>query len=240
MVPPPKLKGRKRALGQDAGPHERAMEAHRKRLRSQSLGAQLPLKARPDVPTINMKHRSYYEIVENEDKKKKLEVKETNDPRPPPGFEFVPMGNPDLTQACKDISREKDAMVLIVTAGTVKNALSQQIHRLGHHIRQTIVDQARKEIMDSEDESDQGSRPPPGVPEPIPESQREINEQADKALRDLFPRIPHTDRRIIIEHSFRKGLNRKGEPPVGLARDIPLYRRVQLAVLAHIRHTHTR
>lgn len=51
------------------------MEAHRKRLRSQSLGAQLPLKARPDVPTINMKHRSYYEIVENEDKKKKLEVK---------------------------------------------------------------------------------------------------------------------------------------------------------------------
>jgi hypothetical protein len=32
----------------------------------------------------------------------------------------------------------------------------------------------------------------------------------------------------------------KGEPVVGLSPDLPLYRRVQLAVLAHIRHTHTR
>lgn len=33
---------------------------------------------------------------------------------------------------------------------------------------------------------------------------------------------------------------KKGAPLVGLAPDIPLTRRVQLAVLAHIRHTHTR
>jgi hypothetical protein len=32
----------------------------------------------------------------------------------------------------------------------------------------------------------------------------------------------------------------KGKPVVGLQRDIPLSRRVQLAVVAHIRHTHTR
>ena len=31
-----------------------------------------------------------------------------------------------------------------------------------------------------------------------------------------------------------------GEPPVGLSRDMTLARRVQLAVLAHIRHSHTR
>ena len=40
--------------------------------------------------------------------------------------------------------------------------------------------------------------------EPIPESQDEINKQADAAIRDLFPRIPHTDRTMILEHAFRK------------------------------------
>lgn len=91
--------------------------------------------------------------------------------------------------------------------------------------------------------------------EPIPESQDEINKQADGAIRDLFPRIPHTDRQMIIEHAFKKvgglclpnvsllkpqGAMFHGEPTVGLQPGIPLSRRVQLAVLAHIRHTHTR
>lgn len=44
----------------------------------------------------------------------------------------------------------------------------------------------------------------PLVPEPIPESQDEINRQADAAIRDLFPRIPNTDRQAIIEHAFNK------------------------------------
>ena len=41
-------------------------------------------------------------------------------------------------------------------------------------------------------------------PEPIPESQEDINKQADGAIRDLFPRIPNTDRQMIIEHAFQK------------------------------------
>lgn len=43
-----------------------------------------------------------------------------------------------------------------------------------------------------------------GMIEPIPESQDEINKQADAAIRDLFPRIPNTDRQMIIEHAFQK------------------------------------
>lgn len=45
---------------------------------------------------------------------------------------------------------------------------------------------------------------------------------------------------MIIEHAFKKGAMFHGEPTVGLQSNIPLSRRVQLAVLAHIRHTHTR
>jgi hypothetical protein len=42
------------------------------------------------------------------------------------------------------------------------------------------------------------------LPEPIPEKQEDINKQADAAIRDLFPRIPNTDRQMIIEHAFNK------------------------------------
>lgn len=38
----------------------------------------------------------------------------------------------------------------------------------------------------------------------IPRTQQEINDQADAALQELFPRIPHTDRGEIIDHAFRK------------------------------------
>lgn len=41
-------------------------------------------------------------------------------------------------------------------------------------------------------------------PDPIPESQEEINKQADAAIRDLFPRIPNTDREMIVRHAFQK------------------------------------
>jgi hypothetical protein len=135
------------------------------------------------------------------------------------------------------------------------------VHRIGHHVRESIVERARDLV--GEEEESTGDDPDSEKPEPIPETQEEINAQADAALRDLFPRIPNTDRQMVIEHAFRKvcilpsrsvadlisskcnrvcvqGVERKGGPLVGLAPDISLSRRVQLAVLAHIRHTHTR
>ena len=61
----------------------------------------------------------------------------------------------------------------------------------------------------------------------VPETQAEINKQADDALRDLFPRIPHTDREQIILQSFQKnkiGNARKGAPVVGLAEELQIGR----------------
>jgi len=46
-------------------------------------------------------------------------------------------------------------------------------------------------------------------PDPIPESQSEINKQADAAIRDLFPRIPNTDREMIVRHAFQKVREKK-------------------------------
>ncbi|KAJ4424488.1 hypothetical protein N0V82_000812 [Gnomoniopsis sp. IMI 355080] len=191
---------------------------------------------------IQSKHKSYFEFFENKDKRdKKLEFQVTTDPNPPPGFEFLPIGNPELTNACKELSREQDAMILIVSGAKDTNNHSEdddvqnlalQVHRMGHHVRRTILEQAKEQVGKEVDSAENDNWQ-------LPETQEEINAQAEAAMRDLFPRIPNFDKQMILEHAFKKGEGRYGKPLVGTS-DLPLYRRVQLAVLAHIRHVHTR
>ncbi|CAJ2511833.1 Uu.00g074580.m01.CDS01 [Anthostomella pinea] len=216
--------------------HLRRQKVERARLYQDRVWRNLnPLKAAP-----KLKHKTYFESVENADKKKKLEFEITTDRRPPPGFEFIPTGHPELSQACKERSRELDAMFFIVSASKDPGMLDHHMNRAGYHFRQSIVDAAR-EVLKEEGHHDHAARTRrPGDPEPIPLRQEDINREADAVLRDLFPRIPNTDRHEIIEHAFNKDTKFHGEVKVGMATDIPLARRVQLAALAHIRHTHTR
>jgi hypothetical protein len=65
-------------------------------------------------------------------------------------------------------------------------------------VRESIVEEARATI----DVLPLETSLPVGEPEPIPTSQTQYNLQVDAAIRDLFPRIPNTDRQIIIEHAF--------------------------------------
>ncbi|KAI2634333.1 hypothetical protein GGS26DRAFT_590176 [Hypomontagnella submonticulosa] len=194
-----------------------------------------PLKVPP-----RMKHKTTFELVQNTDKKKKLEFKITTDSHPPPGFEFVPVGNPNLSQLCKDLSREKDAMIFIVSDAKNPDNLEHHMNRVGYHFRQMIADQARAMLQRDGQFVHATRMHRPGKPEPIPKSQAEIDAQADAVLRDLFPRIPNTDRQEIIQHAFRKDATFHGDPVVGMAKGLTLARRVQLAAIAHIRHTHTR
>lgn len=70
-------------------------------------------------------------------------------------------------------------------------------------MRQDIVEKAREQLGESDirpvdslvSSEMAGSRPM---------TQREINEAADTVIRDLFPRIPNTDRQEIIDRAFRK------------------------------------
>jgi hypothetical protein len=84
---------------------------------------------------------------------------------------------------------------------SVANTLAHQVHRVGHHVRETIVEEARASLGQAREYDMPVLR---GAPEPIPESQEEYDAQVDAALRDLFPRIPNTDRQMIIEHAFRR------------------------------------
>jgi hypothetical protein len=62
----------------------------------------------------------------------------------------------------------------------------------------------------------------------------ESPEQVRAAIKELFPKIPQHDLDAIVTHAWAKNSKR-----VGSATDIPLPRRVQLAVIARIRHTYT-
>lgn len=61
-----------------------------------------------------------------------------------------------------------------------------------------------------------------------------INTEAKEIIRDLFPKIPDNDLFSIIKTAFQLGQHK-----VGTADEIPLVRRAQLSVVAHIRHTYT-
>jgi hypothetical protein len=104
--------------------HDRAARAARAKQHDSRVWTRLnPLKQPAQI-----KHKSYFEAVENADKKKKLEFEITTSPAPMPGFEFVPIGNPELTQACKDLSREHDAMIYIVSVCIATPFSSQNFH----------------------------------------------------------------------------------------------------------------
>jgi hypothetical protein len=116
----------------------------------------------------------------------------------------------------------------------------EHVHRIGYHFRSYIVDQSALALGGLHTISGNGEPVLSLTGDAIPDTQEEINKQADAAIRDLYPRIPNPDREMIIQHAFQKGAVFHGKPVVGLQPQLTLSRRVQLAVIAHIRHTHTR
>ncbi len=80
--------GRDKKSGPGVRPGYHAKERHKKNARDlNSAGLLQPVSARvavPGVPNLKPKHLTYYELVENKDKKKKLEYQVGLIPLPPP------------------------------------------------------------------------------------------------------------------------------------------------------------
>lgn len=96
-------------------------------------------RGRPTIPASELvarlavpksKHKTILEWTENKDKKKKLEIEVgrfttssshtnileyTTNTQSPTNFSFVPLGNPELTTVCKELSREQGALMYIVS-----------------------------------------------------------------------------------------------------------------------------
>ncbi|CEJ59078.1 hypothetical protein PMG11_07713 [Penicillium brasilianum] len=186
------------------------------------------------------KHKVIMETVTQE--KKKLRSVICFEAQAPSGYTFIPAGNPLLTTSCKERCRKDGLQVYAVSTtphmGT--HNLSQHVHRIGYHFPSTVVAAACSELglyLTSA-----GKAVPfhtLGTLQANPPSNSEvdqitINTEARDAIRDLFPNIPDNDLNQIIKTAFQKGQRK-----VGTASELPLARRAQLAVVAHIRHLYT-
>ncbi|KAI9678187.1 MAG: hypothetical protein M1817_006132 [Caeruleum heppii] len=204
--------------------------------------------------SISRKTRPYKVVLESVTQaKKKLNTAISFSTQPPPGYIFVPAGNWNLTEKCKEFCRLANLQVYNVST-SYRNAskVSQHVHRIGHHFPSSIVTRAcnllgltlsrgghvrkhaRRNIRRYERFLKQADVPNrEGSPDSI-SSQGQLNARAREAVIDLFPKIPVADREQIVSRAFRKG-----DGKVGTAANLSLQRRVQLATVAHVRHTYT-
>ena len=124
--------------------------------------------------------------------------------------------------------------------------LSQQVHRIGYHFSSIVVADvchqhglqlsASGHVVGNSYETFLKGYRGRGAPGSEEEGwdQTTLNTKARDAIKDLFPNIPDNDLYQIIKTAFQKGKKR-----VGTASELPLARRAQLAVVAHIRHCYT-
>ena len=120
------------------------------------------------------------------------------------------------------------------------------MHRIGFHFPTTVVDEvcahygimlsAAGTLIKEEDiQSFQQRRSGKNRRPDDLKDQVTINTEARDAIKDLFPNIPDNDVHQIIKTAFQKG-----QKKVGTATELPLVRRAQLSVVAHVRHIYTK
>lgn len=190
--------------------------------------------------------------------KKKLNSILTYASNAPTGFGFIPAGHPEVTEWCKEQCRQRNLDVHIVSAKPKSKMhadpekLSHHVHRVGHHFPLEIVQLACSKFGYTYNKS-HGLRKA-RTSDRInwiarsmekystrqqalhgrPSTEKETKDYIHGAVREMFPKIPEADLSSIVNHAFQEGTNR-----VGNAKELSLARRVQLAVVAHIRHTYT-
>ncbi|OAL37340.1 hypothetical protein AYO20_03516 [Fonsecaea nubica] len=225
-----------------AGASTRGSQVAKQKRHKVAIGGDPQEKKLPTVVRAEKFRRGHIASAYNRDK---ISFQE----RPPPGYTFIPAGNPELTSALKEFARRGDHKIyaVTVTPHAARHELSREVHRVGFHFPTRVVDQVcahygirlnneGKVVDESNDESffskvyrnTDGQRP---VEE---KDQITINTDAKQTIKDLFPNIPNNDLYQIIKTAFQLGDHR-----VGTANELPLVRRAQLSVVAHIRHNYT-
>ncbi|KIX04938.1 uncharacterized protein Z518_05809 [Rhinocladiella mackenziei CBS 650.93] len=191
------------------------------------------------------KHKVVLEATSKEKNKLRSVITFTADP--PPGYTFIPAGNPELTAALKEFARRGDNKIFAVTTTphASRHELSREVHRIGFHFPTSVVAQvcahygirltSGGQVIDESTDDKLFTKVYQNGERPVEEKdQITINTEAKQTIKDLFPNIPDKDLFQIIKTAFQLGDNR-----VGTANEIPLVRRAQLSVVAHIRHVYT-
>jgi hypothetical protein len=133
----------------------------------------------------------------------------------PKGYGFLPKGIRYKTLHCRKLTREAGLTLYVVvdkktqTGLRVPKAILSQVHAQANETLST-----RRATSQKRDGAD-----------------------IAKAAADLdvqFPKMPKSEKELALKHGFKKHSGR-----VGRTAQIPLSKKVLLAVIAHVRHKHT-
>ncbi|KAF2275551.1 uncharacterized protein EI97DRAFT_63895 [Westerdykella ornata] len=217
-----------------------------------------------DRPRAARKKKPYKVVLEMvTQEKKKFHSIMAYSANAPPGYTFVPLGDRELTEYCKDQCRKQNFVAHIVSARPKPNSKGQNrrdgdrnilridTQRIGHHFPDEVVDKACQFLgyewshrggfrkMRTNYETTALARSLHDHGERMflhgqPATEKQTKDQIRSAILEVFPKIPEADLESIVNHAFEEGTNR-----VGNAKELTLARRVQLAVGAFIRHQYT-
>ncbi|KAH7079672.1 hypothetical protein FB567DRAFT_501916 [Paraphoma chrysanthemicola] len=133
----------------------------------------------------------------------------------PPGYTFLPAGTAYKTLHTRKLTRASSQPLYIVIQHKKPLGLRAPINIVEdvHHLAEETLS-TRRSNTKKKDVADLT--------------------KAGACLDELFPRIPTGDRERVLDHGFKKHSGR-----VGRTGSIPLERKAVLAVLAHVRHSHS-
>jgi hypothetical protein len=132
------------------------------------------------------------------------------------GYGFLPKGNRYKTLHCRKLTHDAGKTLFVVV-----DAKKQQLGlRVPSFVLHQVHKQAKKTLL----------------------TRRAAVEKRDAAVdaaavefEEQFPEMPETEKALVLKHGFKKHSGR-----VGRTGKIPLPRKVLLAVIAHVRHRHTK
>ncbi|DAA73640.1 TPA_exp: Uncharacterized protein A8136_4074 [Trichophyton benhamiae CBS 112371] len=167
------------------------------------------------------KHKIILESITQE--KKKLRIAISFETKPPPGYTFIPAGNPEFTNGCKELCRKDGYKVYTVSTTPHQRVhdLSQHVHRIGYHFPSVVVASICMErgfflsssgrvvaYQNQRPDQIQGNKSASSE-----QSQETINAEARDAIKDLFPNIPTKDLNQIVKTAFKKEARASVEEP---------------------------
>ncbi|GAB7361126.1 hypothetical protein MBLNU230_g1161t1 [Neophaeotheca triangularis] len=171
---------------------------------------------------------------------------------PPPNYEFLRFGKGTrLLEEARKLSQNANIPTYLIKEKprNMQNEVTLQLARVGVHVRRDMVEQAAENldlvkykneyVNASEVRMEKSLRAAiqNGTVNEETFNHQKLLYQAKNSIRELYPNIDEASCDTIAKHSWAK--NDDGTPRIGLAEDIPLEKRVQLAVSAHIRHVYT-
>lgn len=135
----------------------------------------------------------------------------------PEGYGFLPKGIRYKTLHCRKLTHDARKTLYVV--------VDAKKHQLGIRVPTSILHQVHRQAKDtlSARRAAVGKRDVAYI------------ESVATELETQFPEMPEKDRVLALKHGFKKHSGR-----VGRTGKIPLPRKVLLAIVAHVRHRHTK